>query len=138
MCCFVNTGLSVLWHLIQSEGTSSFNRTPAWADACALWQVRHPLSTGACLNFSFLTVSPISLWQPKQSSFPAFGRLNLLFAAWGSWQFTQLPSRTALWTLRALSGITALWHWEQILPTPAARSLPWEEVWGLWQPEQFP
>src|SRR5512144_1370190 len=98
------------------------------ADAWGSWQVRHPFATGLCLNFTLATASPIALWHEKQRSFPAFTRLNLLLAAWGSWHFMQLPSATTLCTLRAPEGTISLWHREQMLVVSAARSLPWDEV----------
>src|SRR5512141_359420 len=50
MCCFPKEGVFGLWHATQIPGTSLFNRDAALAEPCGLWQLRHPFSTGLCLN----------------------------------------------------------------------------------------
>src|SRR4030067_2895183 len=128
MCCFKKLGRSVLWQFTQRATRSFFRRCFPLVEACGSWQLMHPFSTGLCLNFTLATALPISLWQSKQSSFPAFRRTNLFFEAWGSWHFIQFPSMTTLWLLFGFLGIIPSWHLLQILFGSSSSSFPWETV----------
>src|SRR5689334_11955274 len=127
-------GFSDLWQPRQSTLTFSFRRKTPLREAWGRWQVRHPFSTGLCLCLTLEIVSPMDLWQVKQSAFPVLTRLFLLSEECGSWHFMHCPSATTLCTLCAFAGTIPPWQTEHILAASAARSFPWDDAWGLWQP----
>ena len=65
-------------------------------------------------------------------------RLDLFFAACGSWHLMQLPEATTSWRLRDPGGAIPLWHPKQILSGSLDSNFPWDAACGSWQSEQSP